>query len=217
MLVLASPDWSHGIVGIVASKLVERWRKPTIVMQVLGDTTKGSGRSTADFNLVEGLRAASPLLDKFGGHHFAAGLTIPTDRIDQLRQQLIEVYNASEHDQLTNSEWQPEVRVEDFSDLNLSLIGHLDLLEPFGNSNPKPILGAERLKLVQIDHVGKEDQHLKLRLSDTSGQVMTALGFGMSKDHPNLSTGQVIDATFQLVRNDFWNEPRVELVLKELR
>ncbi len=217
ILVLASPDWSHGIVGIVASKLVERWHKPAIVMQILGETTKGSGRSVANFNLIEGLQELDQMLMKYGGHHFAAGLTIQTDRIDELRRRLIEVYQARATTEADLAEWQPEVRVDDFRGLDLALSKDLDLLEPFGNANPKPILGAERLKLIQIERVGKQAQHLKLRLSDRDGLVMTALGFGMAESHPNLNAGQEIDATFQLVRNDFWAEPRVELVLKELR
>lgn len=217
VLVLASPDWSHGIVGIVASKLVERWHKPAIVMQILGEDTKGSGRSVANFNLIEGLQALAPLFSKFGGHHFAAGLTLKTDQIDEFRRRLIEIYQATATAGINLPEWQPEVSVEDFEGLDLTLTKELDLLEPFGNANPKPILGAENLKLIQVERIGKQAQHLKLRLSDSAGHVMTALGFGMAEKHPNLNPGQKVTATFQLVRNDFWAEPRVELVLKELR
>src|SRR5581483_8397252 len=88
VLVLANENWSHGIVGIAAGRIMERYRKPTLVLQILGKSTKGSARSTGDYNIVEALRSAESLLTKFGGHYFAAGCTLPTANLDKLRLKL---------------------------------------------------------------------------------------------------------------------------------
>lgn len=217
VLVLAGSDWSHGIVGIVASKLVEKWRKPTLVMQILGQHAKGSGRSVGGFNLVEALRASSQHFIKFGGHYFAAGYTIPTASIDQLRQDLITYYNQlpeTNHSQVDVTE--AEVMVSDWQGLSWDLLHEIEQLEPFGNGNPKPILGAKELTVAMARPVGKDQTHLKLELADKNGQAMSAIGFGLAAKHPSLRVGHKIDATFQLVKNDFSGSEKLELTITSI-
>ncbi|HSX14459.1 MAG TPA: single-stranded-DNA-specific exonuclease RecJ [Candidatus Saccharimonadales bacterium] len=215
ILVLASPDWSHGIVGIVASKLVERWHKPVLIMQIMGDLAKGSARSTANFNLIENLRKLDERFVKLGGHHFAAGFTIKSADIEKLRAELIERMAAADPARSEGEE--ADLEVDNFSSLKLDLIREIDLLEPFGNGNPKPIIAIPNLKVVRVGQVGKDQKHLKLALADTGGETLTALGFNMADRHPNLSIGQSIEVKTQLVSNAFFGQPEPELVLISLQ
>jgi len=214
VLVLASPDWAQGVVGIVASKLMERYHKPTLLLQILGQTSKGSGRSVASFNLVENLRALDGIFTKVGGHHFAAGFTLESDKIDQLRNQL----NARANSQalVQDISHTADLELDDFTVLTLEVISQLEQLEPFGNGNPKPIMTTVKSKVVKSGTVGADGRHLKLVLADKFGQTITALGFGLADQHPNLAIGQEIDAWFQLVKNDFSGYPKAELILTAL-
>lgn len=214
VLVLASPDWAQGIVGIVASKLVERYHKPTLLLQILGDTAKGSGRSVSSFNLVENLRALDGIFLKVGGHHFAAGFTLETPKIDALRQGLIK--RANDGDAIQAYVPSSDLELEDFTHLSLELIGALEKLEPFGNGNPKPTMAATKIKIMKAGTVGADGKHLKLILADKLGQTITALGFSLAEQHPNLAVGQEIDVWFQLVKNDFNGYAKPEIILSQI-
>ncbi len=213
MLLLANKDWNHGIVGIVASKLMERWHKPVIVMQILGDTAKGSGRSLTGFDLIKTLRSLDFEFIRLGGHYYAAGFTVHTKDIDHLRQLL---NTAATKAKLGPVSAPSDLTVKGFGVLNLDLIAELDQLEPFGNGNPKPVLAVETAHIAKIGKVGKDLTHLKLVLADDEGETVTALGFNMAAQHPNLAVGQQVAVQFQLVRNDFFGQPQPELVLTSL-
>jgi single-stranded-DNA-specific exonuclease len=214
VLVLADAGWSHGIVGIVASKLVEKWRKPTLVMQILGEHAKGSGRSVGGFNLVEALRAHADHFIKFGGHYFAAGYTIPVGSINKLRQDLNAYFKQQPvSPEVLADQTKAEATVTGWSDLGWELYRELEQLEPFGSGNPKPVLGAQKLTVTTARPVGKDQTHLKLELKDGEGRTMSAIGFGMAAKHPLLKVGHKIDTTFQLVKNDFSGQEKLELTI----
>jgi single-stranded-DNA-specific exonuclease len=216
ILVLANADWSHGVVGIVASKLVEKYHKPALVMQILGDTTKGSARSCGDFNIVEALRSTGDLLIKAGGHHYAAGCTLKTDDIDKLRNALNSYFvehgtTVYEPDALAS-----DGQVEQLSDLNWELLESLEELEPFGNGNSKPVLLGHELKVADIRRVGAEQQHLKLTLIDEAGQSIGGIGFSLAEPHANLKVGQSVNVVFELARNDFNGRSDLQLILRHI-
>lgn len=143
-IVLASESWHQGVIGIAASRLAEQYSLPAIMICINGEVGKGSCRSCGGFNLFEALSACSEHLVGFGGHALAAGLNIRRDKLDDFRAALTEYY-------LKNSpEPQPEVQcdmlITDPALLSLENVRSLDLLEPYGNANPKPIMcisGAE--------------------------------------------------------------------------
>jgi single-stranded-DNA-specific exonuclease len=203
VLVLASPDWSHGIVGIVASKIVEQFRKPALVMQILGETSKGSARSTGNFNLIEALGVVSDNFIKYGGHHFAAGYTLNTDNLDKLRADLNRYYNEAIGDrEEPRSIIEPEAAIADLSEIDWELYGALELIEPYGNGNPQPIFTSQDLKIVRATRMGKEQTHLKLALAAASGSTIEAVGFGLAEKHPNLREGQLLNATVHLTKSE---------------
>ncbi len=216
VLVLADSSWSHGIVGIVASKLVERWRKPVLVMQILGDSTKGSARSLGTFNLVEALRGVKQNFTKFGGHHFAAGYTLPTTNINQLRQDLNSYAKKLGFTGPLEKSVGYDLALPHFGDVTWELLEGLKQLEPFGTANPKPRFAANGLIVKELHWVGQHQNHLKLVLTDNEQRQFPAIGFGQLEDHSLLKIGSIVDAVFQVDRNDFNGSSSLQLVLQEL-
>jgi single-stranded-DNA-specific exonuclease len=217
VLVLAADDWSHGVVGIVASKLVEKWHKPAIVMHILGASTKGSARSIGAFNLAEALAAQADLLQRFGGHHFAAGLTLKTSRLDEFRQAICAYYLELGIDPEAGEEsLEPDVELDNFASLDWDLWTALQQLEPYGNGNPEPIFRLKNAKVVSVQRVGVDKKHLRLKLADQQGTIMPAIGFGQAERHPNLKEGQAVEVHFQLSKNDFQGRSDLQLMVAEL-
>ncbi|HSE60929.1 MAG TPA: single-stranded-DNA-specific exonuclease RecJ, partial [Candidatus Saccharimonadales bacterium] len=137
VLVLSGKDWSHGIIGIVAAKILEAHAKPTFVIEEMGEDAKGSARSYGDFSAVEAIRASDQWLIKGGGHKLAAGVTLKTENIGNFRKAVNDFYKAEGlKDQLRHLEPIADAIVEDVSELNHDLLKILKTLEPFGHGNP---------------------------------------------------------------------------------
>ena len=218
VLVVGGADWPHGVVGIVASKLAEIWLKPTLVLQINADgSAKGSGRSAGDYNLIEALRSSADLFTKLGGHHFAAGFTLPEANIDALRTQLCAHHAASQTVEVSPIAYAADIVVEDCAELSWSLLGYLDELEPFGAGNTLPVFKLQNVKVVGADAIGKDKTHLKLRLADASGNIMNGTGFGMIQKFPNLKAGQTISVLAHLQKNDFNGKSSLQLAILDIQ
>lgn len=217
VLVLSDPGWPHGIVGIVASKLAEKWQKPTLILQEMGELSKGSGRSARGYNLIDGLRASRDLFTKVGGHHHAAGFTIPTANLDALRQALAADVTALEATLPAQAAREAEVELDDLADVNWELYGSLEQLEPFGNANSQPVFGANGLKILDVSAIGGNKQHLKLKLAGADGFIAEGIGFNLAEKYPNLRSGQQIDAVFYIEKNQFRGRSSLQLVLLQLQ
>jgi single-stranded-DNA-specific exonuclease len=205
ILVLSSPDWSHGVVGIVASRIAEKWHKPTILLQELGEQSKGSARSYNDFSIIEAIGACSTMLEKFGGHKFAAGLTLRSDLVEEFRYRINE-YAINNMDPSNNFR---TITVNlGFRNIepSIDIYDELVKLAPFGNSNPIPLCKAT-FTIIEIRLVGSDASHLRLRLRGSSGMEHIAIGFGMANNWPWLEQGSVIDMVFKLTEN-IWNSKR---------
>jgi single-stranded-DNA-specific exonuclease len=217
VLLLPDPGWSHGIVGIVASKLVEKWHKPVLVAQIMEGFTKGSARSLGGFNMVEALRANANLLTRFGGHFFAAGYTLRTENIPALRNGLNKYYASSGADTTVIAELDSDADLDGIVGADWELIKYFSLLEPFGVENPEPLLAIRGLTARQVRKIGKESTHLKLVLSDDTGQVIGAVGFGLCAKYPGLMPGQRLTALGRLNKNEWQGRASLQLVISELR
>jgi single-stranded-DNA-specific exonuclease len=218
VLVLASPEWSHGVVGIAASQVVERLHKPAIILQIMGETTKGSARSLGSFNMVEALRAIDKHFLRFGGHHYAAGMTLNTTELEAFRRDINDYARnqfAGDADALYEAP-EADAQVQLLAELDDHLYQVLERLEPFGNSNQQPRLTMTDLKLIQHRAVGADKSHLKATFADRNGQVIEAIGFGLVRKHPNLAVGQVVTAEFELTMNEFNGRRNLELLLRRL-
>lgn len=205
VLVVSSPGWNHGIIGIVAAKLLEKYKKPTYVLEEMGDEAKGSARSYGDFSAADAIRAADDLITKGGGHKLAAGVTLPTANIDSFRRRVNEFYvSQGLSNQATLLLPRADATTE-LSTINESLIQALTQLEPFGSGNPQPILRSESVLVVNVRRMGTESQHVKLELSD-NGTRLQMLAFS-APEHFFVEPGEYVTVWYQPDINE-WNGRR---------
>lgn len=206
VLVVSSPGWNHGIIGIVAAKLLEKYKKPTYVLEEMGEEAKGSARSYGDFSAADAIRAADGIITKGGGHKLAAGVTLPTANIAAFRQRVNEFYRTQK---LFNQQalLLPQADVTaSFEHVTEELIELLAGLEPFGNGNPQPILRAENVLVINQRRMGADAQHVKLELQDLQGLSLQVLAFS-APEHFFVTPGDRVTAWYQPDINE-WNGRR---------
>ena len=174
ILVIYIPDIHESLAGIVAGRIKERYNKPTIILTKSEEGVKGSARSIEEYNMFEGLLACKELLDKFGGHPMAAGLSLQEDKIDSLRSSL------NKKCELTQDDLTKKIMIDaslPLEYLNLNLIEELNVLEPFGKGNSKPVFGVRDAKITNARILGKDKNVLKLRLLLSNNITMDAMIF----------------------------------------
>lgn len=216
VLVLSHPDWSHGIIGIVASKLVEKYHKPTFVLQELGKETKGSARSFGDFSVGDAVKYSQDHVKKGGGHHAAAGVTLDTVKIDDFRHSVNEYHhNLNLKGQEKYLKPQLDFSIDKFENVNEMLIKSLAQLEPYGNDNPQPIFHFPEILVQDVYLMGDKKQHIKLTLKDSQGVILQALAFS-APDHFFVNTGENISVWLTLDINEWRGNRSVEGKILEL-
>ena len=212
ILVLASPDWNHGIVGIAAARVMEETGRPTIILQIMGDTAKGSARSNGSFNMVDGLRAVSQHLQRFGGHFYAAGCSLPTNNIEAFRRDL----NTYFSDSGSQCAGPVGVQVAELTAYpSQELYQALEKLEPYGAGNRQPALRVDGLILKEVRSVGADSSHLKFSFGLGSG-YLNGIGFGLAKRFGGLQTGTKVSALGYLDENYFRGSATLQLRVLEL-
>jgi len=209
VLVVSAPDWNHGIVGIVAAKLLEKYKKPTYVLQEMGEESKGSARSYGDFSAADAIRASDDIITKGGGHRLAAGVTMPTQNIAAFRVRVNDFYGS------LNLKDQPALLLPkadcdaDFEDVDEALIAQLDTLEPFGSANPQPVLKSSDLTVVNVRKMGVDNQHVILEVKSQNNKKMQLLAFN-APAHFFVEPGKIIDAWYQPDVNEWQGRRNVE-------
>ncbi|MDD5096861.1 MAG: single-stranded-DNA-specific exonuclease RecJ [Candidatus Omnitrophica bacterium] len=202
IIVIAKDDWHQGVLGIVASKLADRFYRPAIVISLNDKLCKGSARSIENFHLFDALVDCKEFLNSFGGHAHAAGLLITRDNIDEFRKSI----NKLAHERLDLKDLLPSMDIDAelmFSDLNESMVRELETLEPFGMGNPEPVFYTRALKLKgQVQSLSRET--LKFWATDgiTTCQV---IGFGMSSLLNSLMQAESFDLVYT-PRIDSWRQ-----------
>lgn len=216
VLVVSAPDWSHGIIGIVAAKLLERYRKPTFVLEEMGEEAKGSARSYGDFSAVEAIRASDDIITKGGGHKLAAGVTLPVAHIGAFRERVNQVYR----DKKLQNQAALLDPVADASaglhEVDEALIDQLALLEPYGNGNPEPILQSDGLKVIARRTMGADNQHVKYTFSSNEGKMIDMVAFNMA-DQYTVQVGESVNVWYQPTLNEWRGVRKVEGWLKNLQ
>ena len=210
VLVVSSSGWNHGVIGIVASKLVEKYKKPVFIIGERGEEATGSARSFGDFSAADAVRAADDIIIKGGGHGAAAGVTLETKKIGDFRQRVNEFYDSL---QLTNQERyllpRADVEIDDFSEITEELIENLAKMEPFGNGNPEPVLKITRASVLSMRRMGADGQHVKLALRDKNGKVLQMLAFNAPEEFFR-EPGDEVAAWFQSTVNEWQGVRTVE-------
>ncbi len=216
VIVVASEGWNIGVIGIVASRLVETYYRPAIVLGIEGETglAKGSARSIEGFDIYRALNACDDLLAHYGGHPMAAGLTLPAEQLPELQERLTEL--AAQW--LTEEDYIPLMRVDadlDLEDVSPELISQLDQLEPYGFGNPTPCFRISGAGMSRLQVVGSDRNHLKLTLS-REGHSLEAVGFRMGNLAKDIAPHACPDCLGELTLNE-WNHRRVpQLVIRDV-
>ena len=212
--VLSRDGWHAGVIGIVASRIVEQTARPAVLIAVEAGVGKGSGRSISAFDLHAALSSCAPHFQRFGGHRAAAGLTMDADKIPAFREQFDDVARA----RLTADDLVPEIRVD--LDVPLDVIGdELEKLvrhfEPFGIGNPAPLFRTQGAQLASAPRkIGADG----LRLSfDIPGGTIDAIGWGMAMRASQLEMGRPLDLAFRLDRDEYRGQSRLQLKLADVR
>lgn len=215
VLVVSDPDWSHGIVGIVASKLLEKYQKPVFVLQEMGDESKGSARSFGDFNIAAAVNYAKDLIIGGGGHKLAAGVKLQTKNIDSFRKMVNDFYLAQKLDDqnlLLNPQADTSARLKE---VNEELVNLISSLEPFGHGNTQPILKTDNLIVVETKKMGDNNQHVKIELKDEDNTSMKFLAFN-APSHFFVERGVKVSVWYHVDINEWQGLRTVEAKLLHL-
>lgn len=198
-VVVAGEGWHPGVIGVVASRLVDRFARPAVVIGVEGDEARGSARSVPGVNVHEALAAAGDLFTRFGGHPMAAGFSLRAADVAELRRRLVEAiaerWRGPYARRLPIDAW---IGLDDVTE---PLVRQLEWLQPYGEGNPRPVLASPGLRLVEVRPIGRAGQHLRMVVQDpASGAAAKAIAFGRADEWGEIvaraSAGGLVDLAF---------------------
>ena len=215
--VVYGDNWHKGVVGIVASRLTETYYRPTIVFSKIGDTLTGSARSVSDFNLYDAIDSCRNYLTGFGGHKFAAGLNLKFENYHNFKTAFLDYVK----NHIQSSQKIPKVLIEqyiDFSVINTKFYDRLQQFEPFGPENTEPIFATRNV----VDcggsrKVGKNLEHLRLEVMDSTGVCLVGIAFGMSAFYERIHSGEKFDICYTVQQNVFRNTVSLQLMVNDIK
>ena len=209
-------NWNKGVLGIVASRLVDKFYKPTIVLTLADKLYTGSARSISNFDIYDAIQSGKEYLDQYGGHKYAAGLSIKEENL----KGFIDHFESYVKEAMDNKMFTKTIGYDteiELSDINESNFKILSRMSPFGLSNYRPIFrtnnccGTGNLRLI-----GKEKAHIKFEVSDSEDNKIQALGFNMSEHYQQINNKQHFDILYTISRNTFNNSSSLELSIKAI-
>lgn len=207
----------YGIVGLIAGRIANELHKPTCVMTRGKETSQGSFRSIPELNVIEVIEECGDLLEKFGGHAQAAGMTIRNENLDIF----YEKFNALAEARLTGVVTEPELWIDALlrpEHIVPKLFRDVMLFAPFGEGNPEPVFALENMRIEEARLVGNGGKHLKLRLiPESGGKSFDAIGFSLGKTFPDLQRGEHLDVVFQLSENTWNGSTTIQLKVLDMR
>jgi single-stranded-DNA-specific exonuclease len=215
--VVYQENWHKGVIGIVASRLTETYYRPTIVFTKSGDKLAASARSVKDFDIYNALEACAEHLEQFGGHMYAAGMTLKEENYAAFKEAFERTVEETIHPDLLT----PEIAVDaeiNLTDINEKLIRILNQFEPFGPQNMTPVFMTKGLKdSGYAKGIGADEDHLKLYVKQNNSPGFGAIGFGLGKKLNLVKNQQSFDAVYCIDENEFNGKVSVQLRLKDVR
>lgn len=212
-IVLGGKGWHHGVIGIVSSKVTDKYYKPSILLSFENNIAKGSGRSVPGFDLYEGLAKCEDLLEKYGGHSMAVGLTLKKENLENFKERFEQIAKEKNIKELV-----PIIYIDDelkLKDINMDLVKSISILEPFGEANKVPLFLIRNLKIDSIRALS-EGRHLKLTLRDENF-VINAIGFELGYLAEEYRIGDRIDVVGTLEINSFNGFSSIQINMKDIR
>lgn len=216
--VLYKEDWHKGVVGIVASRCIEHFHRPTIILTNAHGKAAGSARSVPGFDVYDAIEACADLLEQFGGHTFAAGLSLPVDNVEAFRLRFDEIVSQ----RILPEQLTPLVDIDmdlDLNAINGRFYNILKQMAPFGPENMTPVFASHNVRMSGTPTIMKE-KHLKFEVFQPTAQgaaKFTAIGFGMSEFYPQLMTGKPFSIAYTIEENTFRDKTSLQLYLKDVK
>ena len=217
-IVLYNPNWHKGVIGIVASRLTEKYFRPAVVLTRSSDLITGSARSIVGFDIYKAIENCRDLLENFGGHTYAAGLSLRDENLEEFIKRFMKITS----DEITPEQMMPQIDIDaiiKLKDVNTALMNDLKKMNPFGPDNEKPVF----VSLNVIDFgtsriVGKDGTHLKLELIDENCKIpVHAIAFGMSEHEKYLKENNPIDICYTIEENVYNGTTSLQLLIKDIR
>ncbi|MCK5832448.1 single-stranded-DNA-specific exonuclease RecJ [bacterium] len=213
-IVIDSSDWHVGVIGIVASRLVEKYHRPSVLISTAEGEGQGSARTISSFHLLDAIKDSSEYLEKFGGHKYAAGLCIKPEKIEDFRREFLRVAR----ERLTDNDLEPQLKIDakiDVSEIDMQLLDWLKLFSPYGPKNMRPIFSITNADLFeQTRTVGKN--HLRFRVK-TGKKAIDAIAFGYGEMKYAIDNAiEPINLAFVIESNDYYGYPQLQLRIKDI-
>ncbi|MFF2286106.1 single-stranded-DNA-specific exonuclease RecJ [Peribacillus butanolivorans] len=217
VLIIGREGWNAGVVGIVASKLVERFYRPTIVLSYDREKghAKGSARSIAGFDLFESLSTCRELLPHFGGHPMAAGMTLKIEDVQELRDRM----NMIAKEQLSEEDFTPITNLDGattLAEVSIQTIQEMSLLSPFGVTNPKPQILIDSVQLSSVRKIGANQNHLKVQLEDSENHKLDGVGFGLGHYVDEIAPHAEVSVIGELSINEWNNIKKPQIFVQDV-
>ncbi|BDD00341.1 single-stranded-DNA-specific exonuclease RecJ [Persicobacter psychrovividus] len=214
--VLFKSDWHKGVIGIVASRCIDKFYRPTIIMTESNRKATGSARSVNGFDVYEAISECAELLDQFGGHRYAAGLTMDIDKVDAFREK----FNRIVAERITEDQLTPQLNVDRriaLNEVNYKLYNILKQMAPFGPENMTPIFVSENLKVVDRPRLLK-GEHLKFKVTqDGNEEPIEAIGFGFGQYYDLVSSGMRFRMAYSVEENTYMGRKNLQLYVKDIK
>jgi single-stranded-DNA-specific exonuclease len=215
VIVLASENFHQGVIGIVASKLAEKFYRPAILIALVEGKGKGSARSIPAFNLVKAMTQCSEHLIQYGGHAYAAGLNIEEGRVDDFRKAMNKVGDEFLTEDCLVAELKVDATLR-MEDITQEFYGEMEMLEPFGQMNKVPIFISRDVRTRDVKFVGREDNHVRFRAFQDN-QFRNVIGFNLAHAFQSIDANEPVDIVYELRRNTWGGRNSIEIKLLDLR
>ncbi len=212
--VLYNSSWHKGVIGIVASRCIELYYRPTVILTKSGDVAAGSVRSVKGYNVYEAIEQCGDLLEQFGGHAYAAGLTIAFDKIDEFRKRFEKIIS----DTITDELLQPSIQIDaelSLESITSSFYNILYQMDPFGPENMTPIFISRAVKTKDVKLL--KDVHLKIKVTQDGKTYIDVIGFGLGEYYDEILKAKHIDICYTIEENVFRGKTSIQLMLKDVR
>ncbi len=213
VLVVEGQGWHHGVIGIVASRLVEKYGRPCIVIGIEGQEARGSGRSVQGFSLYDAVASCKELLTRFGGHPMAAGVSLDPNKVGHFRT-AINRYAATAQKEMPFLQLKIDCRLNPAA-LSVELVNQMEAMEPFGSGNPAPLFGLFGVSLHAVHPVGG-GKHLRLSFTK-KGTEFSAMRFGTTPEQFPYQPGDVLDLAVALDKSSYRGQESVTIIIREMR
>lgn len=214
--VLFKEDWHKGVIGIVASRCIEQYYRPTIILTESEGKATGSARSVLGFNVYEAISACDDLLDQYGGHMYAAGLTMQVDKVEEFQQRFEEVVSGRITEELLTPQLLIDMPIQ-LDQFNQKFVNILKQMQPFGPENMEPVFTIDKAFIVKNLAVLKE-KHLKAIIGQEGNKkTIEIIGFGFAQHYGRLSKGESFSLAFNIEENNFRGNKRLQLNVKDIK